>query len=516
MQPSWDELLPYSKLVNTEGMEPRAYQINIAKSVFGGKSTLVVLPTGLGKTMIAVLAIAKALHSGKRALFLAPTKPLSEQHFATLSRLLNIEKSMMLLLTGSIQPAKRAELEANSRVIVGTPQTVANDLSRGALSLENFGVVVFDECHRAVGKYAYTYIANECKARGIQLLGMTASPGGDKKRISALIDALGIENIEIRSSSDIDVEPYVMQKDMHVIYVEKSPTIDAIAGLLKPVINEHLSNLYTHGLSPFKYFDNMPKGRLIEIGNNIAKIQATNYKYMALNNYSYVLHLNHAYDLVTTETIYSFIKYFEALKERSEQSRNVRNILANGNVSSALALAKKAIENNEEHPKVETLVGLLNNGLKGKSVIVFGQYRTTIKRIAEILRANGIDARAFMGKKEGITQEAQSAVLEDFRNNKFRVLVATSIGEEGLDIPAVDSVVFYEPIPSEIRNIQRRGRAGRLKYGSVFILAALKTRDEAYLMISRIREKRMRDILMQMKEKLALGIRPEEKQKRLA
>jgi len=260
----------------------------------------------------------------------------------------------------------------------------------------------------------------------------------------------------------------------------------------------------------------MPKGRLIEIGNNIAKIQATNYKYMALNNYSYVLHLNHAYDLVTTETIYSFIKYFEALKERSEQSRNVRNILANGNVSSALALAKKAIENNEEHPKVETLVGLLNNGLKGKSVIVFGQYRTTIKRIADILRANGIDARAFMGKKEGITQEAQSAVLEDFRNNRFRVLVATSIGEEGLDIPAVDSVVFYEPIPSEIRNIQRRGRAGRLKYGSVFILAALKTRDEAYLMISRIREKRMRDILMQMKEKLALGIRPEEKQKRLA
>jgi Fanconi anemia group M protein len=516
MQSSWDELLPYSRLINIEGMQPRAYQINIAKSIFSGKNTLVVLPTGLGKTLIAVLAIAKVLYSGKRALFLAPTKPLSEQHFATLLKLLNIEKNMILLLTGSIQPKKRAELESNSRLIIGTPQTVANDLSKGSLSLDGFGIAVFDECQRAVGKYAYTYIANECKAKGIQLLGMTASPGGDKKRISALIDTLSIENIEIRSSSDIDVEPYVMQKDMHVIYVEKSPTIDAIANMLKPVINEHLGNLYTHGLSPFKYFDNMPKGRLIEIGNNIAKIQATNYKFMALNNYSYVLHLNHAYDLITTETIYSFVRYFDALKERSDQSRNVRNILANSSVSSALAMAKRAMESNEEHPKIGVLVGLLQNSLKGKSVIVFGQYRTTIKRITELLRANGIEAVAFMGKKEGVTQDIQSSVLEDFKHNKFSVLVATSIGEEGLDIPAVDAVVFYEPIPSEIRNIQRRGRAGRLKYGSVFILATLKTKDEAYLMISRIREKRMRDILMQMKERLAVGIKPEEKQKKLA
>ena len=46
-------------------------------------------------------------------------------------------------------------------------------------------------------------------------------------------------------------------------------------------------------------------------------------------------------------------------------------------------------------------------------------------------------------------------------------LVATSIAEEGLDIPEVDLVVFYEPIPSEIRYIQRRGRTGRKTAGNV-------------------------------------------------
>ena len=82
------------------------------------------------------------------------------------------------------------------------------------------------------------------------------------------------------------------------------------------------------------------------------------------------------------------------------------------------------------------------------------------------------------------------------------MLVATSIGEEGLDIPAVDAVIFYEPIPSEIRNIQRKGRAGRMKFGQVIILVASRTKDETYLMISRLREKRMRDLVLKIKQRL--------------
>ena len=95
----------------------------------------------------------------------------------------------------------------------------------------------------------------------------------------------------------------------------------------------------------------------------------------------------------------------------------------------------------------------------------------------------------------GMSQEEQSGVLESFRNGEFDVLVATSIAEEGLDIPEVDLVVFYEPIPSEIRYIQRRGRTGRKSSGCVIILAAKDTIDERYLYASKRRMEKMKQIL---------------------
>ena len=164
MDLSWNELAPYDRLVNTALVEPRAYQINIIRSIYSGRNTLVILPTGLGKTLIAVFAMANSLHKGKKALILAPTKPLGEQHYNSLVRLLNIDKDHILLLTGSLSVAKRHALEAGAKVIVATPQTFANDLKRGRVSLDDFGVVIFDECHRAVGRYAYTYISEESKA----------------------------------------------------------------------------------------------------------------------------------------------------------------------------------------------------------------------------------------------------------------------------------------------------------------------------------------------------------------
>jgi ERCC4-related helicase len=92
--------------------------------------------------------------------------------------------------------------------------------------------------------------------------------------------------------------------------------------------------------------------------------------------------------------------------------------------------------------------------------IVFTQYRDTAQHIVDILNSNGIKASRFVGqaKKQGdvgMKQEEQGQVLESFRKGEFSVLVATSIAEEGLDIPEVDLVIFYEPIPSEIRYIQR-------------------------------------------------------------
>ncbi|MGI0133855.1 MAG: helicase-related protein, partial [Candidatus Micrarchaeaceae archaeon] len=334
----------------------------------------------------------------------------------------------MLLVTGSLSGGKRAALEAEAKAISATPQTISNDLKHARLSLDDVGVVVFDECHRAVGRYAYTYIANECKLKGVQLVGLTASPGSNKKRIDELIDTLGINNIEIRISSDLDVEPYVMGKDIHTHYVEKGRLIDSILANLKPVIDEHLTNLYKHGLSPFKNFENMPKGRFLQIGDNISKLEAKNYKFMAIFNYVYVLNLVHAYDLLSTEGLHPFAAYMHTLETREKKSRAVNSILSNKSVISAMKMARDAIERGEEHPKMITVINLLKKELLGKSVIIFAQYRSTIKRLEELLNLNGIEARAFVGKKDGVTQHQQQETIQQFREGRFRVLVATSIG----------------------------------------------------------------------------------------
>jgi ERCC4-related helicase len=502
---SWDQLGQYSRLVNTAIVDPRAYQINIIKGLESGKNTLVILPTGLGKTIIAVFAIANALHKGKRAIILAPTKPLSEQHYKSLTKLLNIEEDKILLLTGSISKSKREELENSAKVIAATPQTFANDLKRGRISLDDFGVVVFDECHKAVGRYAYTYIANEAKVRGVQTLGLTASPGSNSKKINSLIEELGIENIEIRISSDADVEPYVKQKDISVVSVEKGDTVNAILAKLKPVIDEHLGKLYSHGLSPFKDYDRTPKGRLLELGKNIGRIEAQNYRFMGLFNYVYVLNVGHAYDLASTEGLYPFVSYMDALEKRETKGRALKSILLNKPIISAVEIAKKALENGEEHPKMAVVVDMIKDRMMEKSIMIFVQYRSTAHKLAEMLNENGISAKEFVGKKDGVTQAQQQNALKDFADGKFKVLVATSIGEEGLDIPSVDSVIFYEPIPNEIRNIQRKGRAGRMKIGSVIIVVAKGTKDETYLFIARIREKRMRDLVLKIKSRLDKG-----------
>ncbi len=503
MNPSWSELSPYDRLVDTSQIEPRSYQINIIKSVYTGKNTLVVLPTGLGKTLIAIFAMAAVLHNGKKAIILAPTKPLSEQHHKSLEALLKVEKERMPLLTGTTSASKRKEIEDNAKVIAATPQTISNDIKAGRLNLDDVGIVIFDECHRAAGKYAYTHIADECKTRGIQLLGLTASPGSKREKINELVQILGIENIEIRISSDPDVEPYVMGKAIKTYYVDKTPEINEVANHLRPVIEEHLGKLYHKGLSYSNNFETLPKGRLLEIGDNIKRIQAPSYKFSAMNSYVYVLDLVHAYDLVTCEGLYPFVSYIESLKNRDTKSRAVQGILANPNVVLANKVAMDALAQGFEHPKMFQIVNTIKKEYPSNSMIIFAQYRSTIKKLTDLLNHNGISAHSFVGKKDGVTQASQQQVIQDFRDKKFRALVATSIAEEGLDIPSVDVVMFYEPVASEIRNIQRKGRAGRISFGEVLIFVTKATKDETYLMIGRAKEKRMRELVLKIQSTLA-------------
>ncbi len=497
----WSQLGAASDLINLDGMEFREYQSNIVRSIGRNGNTLVVLPTGLGKTFIAVAVIAGALASGKKAMLLAPTKPLSEQHYSVLAKLLRIPGEDILLLTGSIGKKKRKGMEERARVIIATPQTVSNDLKDSMLSLDGFGAVVFDECHRAVGKYAYTYIANECTVREILVVGLTASPGAKKEKINALVNALGIRHIDARSSTDPDVIKYVMPKYVHVVSVDLSDRIREIASPLKPEIEANVRTLNSMGFLRFRNFEFIPKGRLIDLGNQIGKIQAVNYRMGAMYAYSKLLNLVHSYDLILGEGIYPFSSYVESLYSREKKSRSLESLLKSRSMLMARNSASVALRNGEEHPKVIAVLDILRR-YPGKKVMLFAQYRSTVKMLVEFIGNNGIKAMPFVGKRDGVTQEQQKKTLSDFREGAFSVLVASSIGEEGMDIPGVDVVIFYEPIPNEIRNIQRRGRTGRFNAGDIYILVARGTKDQIYLRVSEQREMKMIGLIKAVNERL--------------
>jgi len=466
---------------------PRAYQLAIYNSALQNGNTLAILGTGLGKTLIALLLIREKMKQGK-CLFLTPTKPLAKQHLQSVKEVLEVDD--VALLTGE-RNAEARKKEYQHSVIVATPQTIRNDLERGILE-SDFALCVFDEAHRAVKDYAYTKIAAELPEDTL-IVGLTASPGGKKERIEEVLAHLKIRNIEIRTALDEDVKPYIQQSTVKWMAVRLSPTLLQIQQLLEKLISRYAQALGALGFAP----PLRHKGLFIQLRQRILQ-HPHGKKYRALMFYSALWHALHMQELIETQGVYALRKYLERLQQK--ESKSAQMLLKEEEMGKLMALA----HGEEEHPKLKVLMDLLEK-LKGKKCIVFAQYRDQIALLERELQGAGFRARQFLGKKKEYTRKMQEETIAAFREDKFDILVSTSIGEEGLDIPSVDTVIFYEPIPSEIRSIQRKGRAARLKEGEVYILMTKGTRDEAYYWASHRKEKKMRAIVARIQQKLQGG-----------
>ena len=194
-------------------VEKRLFQLDLAATALKA-SSLIVVPTGLGKTVIALMVLLARMDKG-RILFLAPTKPLVEQHAAFLQRVLKDERYRHHDDRRD-PPEKRVESWESARIVVSTPQVIENDLLSRRIDLKDVSLVIFDEAHRAVGNYAYVYIADRYhrEARSPLVLGITASPGSQSEKIAEICTNLGIEKIQTRTENDPDVAPFVHQREI--------------------------------------------------------------------------------------------------------------------------------------------------------------------------------------------------------------------------------------------------------------------------------------------------------------
>jgi len=209
--------------INANTIENRKYQTDIAKHALDG-NLLAVMPTGIGKTPIAALVAAYRLekYPDGKILMMAPTRPLVEQHCKSFQKFIKFGPSEQVVITGTTKPEKREEMYKKSEIIFATPQTIRNDIKAGILELTDFILLIFDEAHHSVKKYAYTHIADKymATAKNPLILGLTASPGGQRYKIDEVREKLFIKFVEIRNRDDPDVAPYVQRVDHESIFVE--------------------------------------------------------------------------------------------------------------------------------------------------------------------------------------------------------------------------------------------------------------------------------------------------------
>jgi len=498
--------------IKPRSIEDRAYQSSITKSCLE-RSTLVVLPTGLGKTVVALRVIADIIHGDvcAKVLFMAPTKPLVEQHANFLREHL-LGDPVIEVFTGEVSPAKRAKLWADTQIVCSTPQVISNDLISRRISLKDVKLVIYDEAHRAVGDYAYVFVAEKHHGQGLSL-GMTASPGSDYQKILEVCRNLGIEGVEIRSQWDADVVNYVQDVKVRWIRVDVPAAYGRIIEHLRKALDGYVKVLRKHGfLIGQKYVSTKALlGVGVEIRRKLNEPDRPSSLFTAASTQAEAVKVNHALELVETQGVTALNAYFERLLAEADSrgsSKASKSVIKNPDVIKAIELARGT---DIEHPKLARAAQIVGSQLqvkKNSRVIVFTHYRDTSEKVVrELEKVKGAKPCRFVGQAskvgdKGLRQKDQVAMIRDFKAGKYNVLVATSVAEEGLDIPSTDLVVFYEPIPSEIRTIQRRGRTGRKRTGHVAILITRNTRDEAYYWASRNREKEMHKQLNKLRGQL--------------
>lgn len=487
----------------------RDYQFSIVKNGLFN-NTLVALPTGLGKTFIAATVMLNYYRWTKDAkiIFVAPTKPLASQQVEACLNVAGIPRSEATLLTGEIAPSLREGEWERRRLFFMTPQTLQNDLSKGYADPKSIVLLVIDEAHRATGDYAYVKVIEFLRRfnQSFRVLALTATPGSTVEGVQEVIDSLGISTIEIRTEESIDIRQYVHAREIDQVVLEASDEMlqiqDLFSKTLKPLSNKlaQVNKWLARDPMTLTVMGLREAQRQWFLGAGRHANQGTKGMIMAV--FTILQSLAHAIKLLNFHGIAPF--YHKMLDFRSDVeaqgskgSKYRKQVVGDENFQEMMDTIGKwqKLDGFIGHPKLSYLCeNLLNHFMDAANVsstratstraIVFSEYRDSAEEIVRTLNKHKpmIKAAIFVGqadskRSEGMKQKQQIETIERFRNGDFNVLVATSIGEEGLDIGQVDLIICYDASASPIRMLQRMGRTGRKRAGNITLLL-MKGKEE--------------------------------------
>lgn len=487
----------------------RDYQFSIVKNGLFN-NTLVALPTGLGKTFIAATVMLNYYRWTKDAkiIFVAPTKPLASQQVEACLNVAGIPRSEATLLTGEIAPSLREVEWEKRRLFFMTPQTLQNDLSKGYADPKSVVLLVIDEAHRATGDYAYVKVIEFLRRfnQSFRVLALTATPGSTVEGVQEVIDSLGISTIEIRTEESIDIRQYVHAREVDQVVLEPSDEMQQIQDLfsktLRPLCNKlaQVNKWLARDPMTLTVMGLREAQRQWFLGAGRHANQGTKGMIMAV--FTILQSLAHAIKLLNFHGLAPF--YHKMLDFRSDVeaqgskgSKYRKQVVGDDNFQEMMETIGKwqKLDGFVGHPKLSYLCeNLLNHFMDAANIsstratstraIVFSEYRDSAEEIVRTLNKHKpmIKAAVFVGqadskRSEGMKQKQQIETIERFRNGDFNVLVATSIGEEGLDIGQVDLIICYDASASPIRMLQRMGRTGRKRAGNITLLL-MKGKEE--------------------------------------
>lgn len=490
-------------------MTIRGYQKKAVETALFANS-MIVLPTGFGKTFIAAVVMYNfhRWYPTGKIIFVAPTKPLVNQQIEECKKISGIPSSDCVEMTGTMHSRKRDLEWSSKRVFFATPQVIENDLKSDILPADQVRCIVIDEAHRAQGEYAYVGIVrrlHEANRNGFRVLALSATPGSDIERVKQVLLNLYIKELVFRSEDSIDLIQYKNQKTTKAWTVALVGKHEEFVERFKRMCDPIVKELYRRGLTysgdsidrvaKFTFLSALKRLSSREEGANFGQLN-NRLKFCC----SVGMTLAQAFELLT---LYGIRPFYAMVMFNLKQSRsNMRVALAsNTDFDVMLEEIRDMFKSNigiepsvtpkvdllKGHPKLKVVKDLLmkhfelNEGKKETRAMVFTRYRDSVYDIVQSLRSFDpvLKVGAFVGqganKKQnvdeqsggGMTQKEQLQMIKDYKEGKFNVLVATCVAEEGLDIGEIDLIICYDTTSSPISNVQRRGRTGRKRSGDV-------------------------------------------------
>jgi len=267
----------------------------------------------------------------KKILFLAPTKPLAEQHYQYFQKNLPELFADLQLFTGSVPAEKRKKIYQTAEVIFSTPQCIANDLHQELYTSQDVALLVIDEAHRCLKNYDYTKVVAKYKQQAPieqqRILGLTASPGTSSEIIKQICEHLSIQEIELRQRSSEDVRQYLHELDFQKIEVPFPKEFIELRVLLKRIFDSCVDKLRK---SRFLH-EPANKITLLKLQNRLAmQVQCRNFAAMhGMSLTAQAIKISHALELLETQTLSGLHTYLRGLQQQAidKKSKAVQSLV---------------------------------------------------------------------------------------------------------------------------------------------------------------------------------------------